>query len=136
MRISDWSSDVCSSDLLGSLGVTRFTEKSRRAQKSENADRQIDVEHPTPGQIVGEPAAKRRSDDRTEHRTHAPDRHCRAVTFRRVDIEQNRLTHRNQGSTENALQQAEDHKHPKVRSEPKHPQYQGQANKKKQDNTH
>src|SRR3546814_20568660 len=80
-----------------------------RSQKSGNADRQIDVEHPTPGQIVGEPAAKRRSDDRTEHSTHAPDRHCRAVTFRRVDIEQNRLTHRNQGSTENALQQAEDH---------------------------
>src|SRR3546814_4769037 len=106
MRISDWSSDVCSSDLLGSLGVTRFTEKSRRAQKSENADRQIDVEHPTPGQIVGEPAAKRRSDDGTKHRTHAPDRHCSAMTFRRVDTEQDRLTHRNQGRTENALQQS------------------------------
>src|SRR3546814_8520527 len=115
---------------LESLGVTRFTEKSRRAQKSENADRQIDVEHPTPGQIVGEPAAKRRSDDGTKHRTHAPDRHCRAMTFRRVDIEQDRLTHRNQGSTENALQQAEDHQLAKVRSDPTQPRCKGEANDK------
>src|SRR3546814_12658677 len=81
----------------------------------------MDVEHPTPGQMVGEPAAKRSSDDGTKHRTHAPDRHCRAMTFRRVDIEQDRLTHRNQGSTENALQQAEDHQLAKVRSDPTQP---------------
>src|SRR3546814_18852276 len=83
MRISDWSSDVCSSDL----------------------------------------------------RTHAPDRHCRAVTFRRVDIEQNRLTHRNQGSTENALQQAEDHKLAKVRSDPTQPRCKGEANARELDET-
>src|SRR3546814_10816992 len=87
----------------------------------------MDVEHPTPGQIVGEPAAKRRSDDGTKHRTHAPDRYCRAMTFRRVDIEQDRLTHRNQGGTENALQQAEEHQLAKVRSEPTQPRCQGES---------
>src|SRR3546814_5077807 len=93
----------------------------------------MDVEHPTPGQMVGEPAAKRSSDDGTKYRTHAPDRHCRAMTFRRVDIEQDRLTHRSQGSTENALQQAEDHQLAKVRSDPTQPRCKGEANDRELD---
>src|SRR3546814_19613636 len=62
-----------------------------------------------------------------------PDRQCRAMTFRRVDIEQDRLTQRNQGSTENALQRAEDHRLAKVRSDPTQPRCNGEANDRELD---
>src|SRR3546814_9058958 len=55
------------------------------------------------------------------------------MTFRRVDIEQDRLTHRNQGSTESALQQAEDHQLAKVRSDPTQPRCKGEANDRELD---
>src|SRR3546814_12321237 len=55
------------------------------------------------------------------------------MTCRRVDIEQNRLTHRNQGSTENTLQQAEDHQLAKVRSDPTQPRCKGEANDRELD---
>src|SRR3546814_6214536 len=55
------------------------------------------------------------------------------MTFRRVDIEQDHLTHRNKGSTANALQQAEDHQLAKVRSDTTHPRFTGAANKRELD---
>src|SRR3546814_11100423 len=88
MRISDWSSDVCSSDL---------------PEKGKHAHGQVDVEHPAPREIIGQPAAERGADDRPEDRAHAPDRHRRAVAFGRIDVEQDRLAHRHERRAENAL---------------------------------
>src|SRR3546814_2161509 len=92
MRISDWSSDVCSSDL---------------PEKGKHAHGQVDVEHPAPREIIGQPAAERGADDRPEDRAHAPDRHRRAVAFGRTDVAQDRLAPRPERRAENALEQTE-----------------------------
>src|SRR3546814_2019537 len=57
MRISDWSSDVCSSDLYG-------------------ADWNIDKEGIVPAQIFGQPATDQRPHDRTQNHCHAEQRHA------------------------------------------------------------
>src|SRR3546814_15552909 len=54
MRISDWSSDVCSSDL----------------------DWNIDKEGIVPAQIFGQPATDQRPHDRTQNHCHAEQRHA------------------------------------------------------------
>ncbi|PAV70526.1 hypothetical protein WR25_16387 [Diploscapter pachys] len=87
--------------------ILGFGQKRGQAGKGERADRQIDVEDPAPRQIVGQPPAQRRADDRPQDRAHPPYRHGRAVAFGRVDIEQDRLAHRHQRRAEHALQQAE-----------------------------
>ncbi len=72
----------------------------------QNAERQIDEEHPPPRIGVGQPAAERRPHDRAEHHSHAPDRHRRAASRRRKDVEHHRLAQRHQRRAEHALQQA------------------------------
>ena len=53
--------------------------KSEDAEEGEDADRQVDVEHPAPVEDLGQPAAERRPDDRADHDAGAPDRHRLAV---------------------------------------------------------
>src|SRR3546814_19956790 len=80
MRISDWSSDVCSSDL---------------------------VEDPAPVVEFRQIAAERRSQNRTDHDADAPHRHGRAVFLPGIAVEQHGLGQRHQRRPEDALRSEE-----------------------------
>ena len=75
------------------------------AEEGEDADRQVDEEHPAPVEAVGQPAAQRRPDDRPDHDAGAPDGHRLAVALLRVDVEQEGLRQRHDRRAEHALQQ-------------------------------
>ena len=77
------------------------------AEEGEDADRQVDEEHPAPVEAVGQPAAQRRPDDRADHDAGAPDGHGLAVALLRIDVEQEGLRQRHDRRAEHALQQAE-----------------------------
>ena len=83
--------------------------EQHHADHGDDADRQVDQEHPVPGIIVGEPGAQRRAHDRPEHHADAPDRHRRAALLERIGVEQHRLRQRHQRGAGHALQQAEQH---------------------------
>ena len=82
-----------------------FAHEDPKACGGEDAERQIDEEHPPPRIRVREPAAERRTHDRTEHDAHAPDRHCRAALGGREDVEHHRLAQRHERRAEHTLQQ-------------------------------
>ena len=72
------------------------------------ADRQVDEEHPAPVVIVGQPAAEHRAKDRADHHAAAEQRHCLAMLFARVDVEQGRLGERDDERAADALESAEE----------------------------
>ena len=79
------------------------------AEHGEDAERQVDEEHPVPGIGLGQPRAQRRPHDRAHHHAHAPDRHRLGAFLQRVGIQHHRLRQRHQRRAEHALQQAEQH---------------------------
>src|SRR3546814_9497860 len=101
MRISDWSSDVCSSD----LGWQKQPENGQ----GQRADWDIDVKTPAPAVVLGQPAAEHRTHDRTNHDAHAPDRHRLCLSLRRIDVHHHRLGKRGDKGPANALEQTERH---------------------------
>ena len=60
-------------------------------------------------EILGQPAAKRWPQDRSQHDARAPDGHGLAVAFPRVDVEQKGLRQGYDRRAEHALHQAEKH---------------------------
>ena len=82
----------------------RFAHEDPEARGSEDAEWQIDEEHPPPRIGVGEPAAERRPHNRAEHHAHAPDRHRRAALGGRENVEHHRLAQRHERCAEHALQ--------------------------------
>ena len=78
-----------------------------RPATRQNAERQVDEEHPAPVVHVGQVAAERGAQDRTDHHADAPDRHRGAALLGRVDVQHHRLRQRHQRRAEHALQQAE-----------------------------
>ena len=92
--------------MLVALGLLH---EQHHADHGDDADRQVDQEHPVPGVIVGEPGAQRRAHDRAEHHADAPDRHRLAALLERIGVEQARLRQRHQRGARHALQQAEQH---------------------------
>ncbi len=77
-------------------------------QQRENPHRQIDVEDPAPGVVVGDPAAQRRPQDGRDDNAQAECRHRRAMLFGRESFQQHRLRQRLQASTAEALQHAKE----------------------------
>ncbi len=97
--------------VLGSL-----VHEDHEADHGEDADRQVDEEHPVPAVVIGEPGAQGRPHDRPEHHADAPDSHGRAALLGRIGIEHDGLRERHQRRAERALQQAEaDHLHDRLR---------------------
>src|SRR6266436_2452591 len=47
--------------------VTRLVHEDQDANRGENPDRQIDVEHPPPAVVASQPAAERWADDRAQY---------------------------------------------------------------------
>ncbi len=83
--------------------------KRSHDQDAQDADRQVDQEHPAPVVIVGQPAAEHRPEDRPDHHAAAEQRHRLAVLFARVDVEQGRLGERHDERAADALERAEQH---------------------------
>ena len=67
------------------LGLTGLMNEHKDAEEGNDADWQIDVKHPTPGVMVGQPSAERGTDDRTDHGSGAPYRHRLAMPLGWVD---------------------------------------------------
>ena len=91
------------------LVLLGLVHEDHEAEHGEDAERQIDEEHPVPGIGFGQPRAERRSHDRAHHHAHAPDRHRLGALMQRVGIQHHRLRQRHQCRAEHALQQAKQH---------------------------
>ena len=90
------------------LGVAGLVDEHKDADERNDADRQIDVEHPAPVVIVGQPTAERGADDRADHGTGPPYRHRLAMPLGRIDAQEDGLRQRHQGCTTDPLQQAKE----------------------------
>ena len=66
--------------------VRGVAHQNQDAGSAQEADRQVDVEHPAPGELVGQPAAERRADDRADHGADAPHRHRLALLLARIGV--------------------------------------------------
>ena len=83
--------------------------QGENAEGAQDADRQVDVEHPAPGELVGQPAAERRAGDRAQHGADAPQSHRLALLLARIGVHHDGLRDRHQGGAETALQGTEQH---------------------------
>ena len=91
------------------MAVAALPAKDQHAEGGDHADRQVDVEHPAPVVVVGQPAAQHRAADRPEDRADAAHRHRLAMPLERVDLQQHRLRQRHQPGAANPLQPAIEH---------------------------
>jgi hypothetical protein len=89
--------------------ATAIFEENDQPGDAEQAERQVDEEHPAPVVNVGEITAERRADHRSDHHADAPQRHGLAAFFQRIEIEHGGLRQRHQAGAERALQQTEQH---------------------------
>ena len=87
----------------------RLAHEQHDADQGEDAERQVDVEHPAPGVEIGQIAAEGRADHRSHRDAHGEDRHRLRAARERIDVEHRRLRQRRQCRAEHALQQAEAH---------------------------
>src|SRR5260370_23603630 len=62
-------------------GMTGLMNEKKDTQAANDADRQINVEHPAPVVIIGQPAAERGARDRPDHGSGTPYRHRLAMPF-------------------------------------------------------
>ena len=79
---------------------------ARDHEHREDADRNVDVERPSPGISVGEPSAKRRPQHRRDHHAQAEDGHGQPALLRRKSFQQDGLRERLQRSSARALHRA------------------------------
>jgi hypothetical protein len=82
-------------------------QENHQAGGGEQTEWQVDVEHPAPTVVFGQPAADRRAHDRSEHHADTPDRHGEATPLRRVDVQKGGLRQRHEGGAKHALKHAE-----------------------------
>ena len=73
-------------------------EEQPRQHHRGGPDRHVDVEHPAPAPVVGDPAAQRRPDDRREHDADAPDGHRHPALARRERLDHRRLRERHRAA--------------------------------------
>ena len=82
--------------------------EGRSAETRDHAHRHQQEEDPPPVVELGDIAAERRRDDRSDGHADAPDRECGAVAFAREDRHHDGLAHRNQRRAGEPLQDAEE----------------------------
>ena len=86
--------------------IRRVEDVRLRHHQREHADWNVDVEHPAPRVVVGEPAAEHRPEDRRDDDAEAPEAHRLAAILRRKGFEQDRLRDRLQRAAGEALEHA------------------------------
>ena len=80
---------------------------ARGERQRDDADRQVDEEDPAPGDVVDEPAAEDRAQDRAEQHRDADDAHHAADALRAGGAGEDRHAERHQHAAAEALQHAE-----------------------------
>jgi hypothetical protein len=84
--------------------------EKKDAEEGNDADRKVNVKHPAPVVIIGQPAAEGGAGDRPDHGSGTPYRHRLAMPLGRVDAQQHGLRQWHQCRAAYPLQQAkEDH---------------------------
>ncbi len=86
-----------------------FRQEYHDPDQIENADRQIDIKHPAPAVILGEPAAEHGAQHGPDHDADAKQRHGKSLALARIAAKQNGLRQRNKRRAERALQDPEQH---------------------------
>jgi hypothetical protein len=71
--------------------VAGLADKDQNAQRTDHADRQVDVKDPAPAVVIGQPAAERRPHNWPEDCPDTKNRHCVPVALRRIDLKQGSL---------------------------------------------
>ena len=89
-------------------GCCALAEDRPGDRRRQQAHRDVDVEDPRPGDVVGDPAAEQRPDHRRHQHRHAPQRHRHAGQRARVARQQQRLRQRDHRPGHQALQHAEE----------------------------
>ena len=98
-------------DSIDGVGFRSFLHQVRRIlhhvvaeQQGNDADRQVDEEDPMPIEVVGDPAAQRRTDRGCGHHCHAIEGECLASLFHRKRVREDGLFAGSQSSTAKTLQ--------------------------------
>jgi hypothetical protein len=91
------------------MDVAAMANEDEDAKRTQQTDRQVDVEHPAPTVFLGQPAAERRPHDRAADRADAEHRHRLSVPLRWVDLQQSGLRQRDEAGSSNTLQGAKRH---------------------------
>ena len=91
--------------------IRRIEDVPLRHHEREHADWNVDVEHPAPRIVVGEPAAEHGTEDRRDDDAEAPEAHRLAAILRRKGFEQNGLRDRLQRAAGQPLEHAQDDEH-------------------------
>ena len=87
----------------------RLVHQEQDAERREQAEWQVDQEHPVPGVGVGQVGAERRPHDRPDHHAHAEDGLRLRQLVAREQVDHHRLRERHQRRAEHALQAARHH---------------------------
>ncbi len=93
----------------GLLLRVRFVRRQQDGDQRDRgeADRTVDQEAPAPSEIIGEPAAERRTHHRRHDHGDAEQRKRLTALLRREGVGQNRLRYRHHAAARQALQNAE-----------------------------
>ena len=86
--------------------LRRLLHEQRDADDGEDAERQVDVEHPAPRVEVRQIATECRTDHRAHRDAHGEDRHRLGAPRERIDVQHRRLRQRRECRAEHPLQQA------------------------------
>ena len=90
------------------LEVVRVEDEHPGEEHREDADGQVDVKGPAPGEVVGDPAAHDRADDGGDDHADAPEGHGHAAFLHREGLQQDGLGDGLQGAAAEALDDAEE----------------------------
>src|SRR5262245_22816526 len=71
--------------------IRRIFYKSTDHQNAHNADRDVNIEHPWPAVVIGQPSSQDRAHSRSEHDTHAEDGHGHTLLLWGIGLAQNGL---------------------------------------------
>ena len=97
------------------LEIVRVVHPEPREKHRDDADRDVDVEHPPPGPVVRQPAAEHRPQNGRDDNAEAPEAHGLAALMRRKGFEQHGLRQRLHDAAGQALHDSEDDQHRQVR---------------------
>src|SRR5262249_36769560 len=96
------------------LHVRRIADEKVRQNQRNDSDRDVDVENPAPGIIVGNPAAEPWTDCGRDDDSDSVDSESHTALFERERVVKDGLLARLQSAAAGALQNAEEHQHSQI----------------------
>lgn len=104
MSVEQHSQTPCIDAQRVAANIGRIEDEKIDQGEAKNADRQVDVEHPTPGIGIGDPATQSRAEDRRRHDAHTPECRRFAALFSGKFLKQHSLGDRLESSAGRTLQ--------------------------------